>query len=246
MPVDDSTASGWTSGEAEQGGYVERSFSLASEVTGGAIPGLYRSPAGAAAERLVLLGHGGRTDKHVDYLVGVSGLLAERGIASLVIDGPGHGDRALFEFTDRPDEFTEAWDGGGGTEAVVADWRTALDFAEREFGARPTGWWGLSMGTMMGLPVCATEERVQIAVLGLMGTWGPNRHDLAELAPQLRIPLRFLVQWDDEVVPRDRCLDLFTLLGSEKKTLHANPGAHSAVPLFESVASVDYLDHHLE
>ncbi len=98
---------------------------------------------------------------------------------------------------------------------------------------------------MMGLPVCATEERVRVAVLGLMGTWGPNRHDLAEHAPRLRIPLRFLVQWDDEVVPRDRCLDLFTLLGSAKKTLHGNPGAHSAVPLFEVVATVDYLAHHL-
>ena len=59
--------------------------------------------------RLVLLGHGGRTSKEVDYLVGVSGLLAERGFDSLVIDGPGHGDRKLFEFTGRADEFAEAW-----------------------------------------------------------------------------------------------------------------------------------------
>lgn len=245
MPVPDSFSSGWTSDEREGPGYVERNLTLRSTVTNGPIPGIYRQPPTGSADRLVLLGHGGRSDKHVEYLVAVSTLLAGKGIASLVIDGPGHGDRALFEFTDRPEEFAKAWNGGGGTAAVLADWCTALDFTEAEFGPRPTGWWGLSMGTMMGLPVFATEERLQVAVLGLMGTWGPNRDDLIVQAPELERPLRFLVQWDDEVVPRDRCLELFDLLGSRKKTLHANPGAHSAVPAFEVVASVDYLDQHL-
>ena len=55
----------------------------------------------------------------------------------------------------------------------------------------------------------------------------------------------FLVQWDDEIVPRAAALELFGLLGSAKKTLHANPGPHIAVPAFEVASSVDYLDHHL-
>ena len=97
------------------------------------------------------------------------------------------------------------------------------------------------MGTMMGLPVCAADERVAVAVLGLMGFWGPNKQDLIRLAPELSIPLQFLVQWDDEVVPRDRCLELFDALGSERKTLHANPGLHSSVPTFEVQSSVQYL-----
>ncbi len=98
------------------------------------------------------------------------------------------------------------------------------------------------MGTMMGLPVAASDPRIKVALLGLMGSWGPDADLLVEMAPQVSCPVRFLVQWDDEVVPRNACLELYDKLGSKKKTLHANPGPHSSVPQFESVASVDYLD----
>lgn len=234
----------WTTTEKDVHGVTERDFAVPSS-SGTSVPGVYRTPTSADADRLVLLGHGGTTDKRADYIVQVARLLADRGIASMAIDGPGHGDRATVEFTGHPEGFADAWSGGGGTEGMLVDWRSALDFVEAETRARSTGWWGLSMGTMMGLPVSATDERIRLAVLGLMGVWGPNGGDLERLAPQLACPTRFLVQWDDEIVPRDRCLDLFGLLGSAKKTLHANPGAHSAVPTFEVVASVDYLDHHL-
>jgi hypothetical protein len=60
-------------------------------------------------------------------------------------------------------------------------------------------------------------------------------------APNVQCPVRFLVQWDDEIVPRDRCLELFSTIGSKRKTLHANPGLHSAVPAFEIRDSTDYL-----
>jgi dienelactone hydrolase len=234
----------WTTTDHDADGLLERDFAVPAS-SGGTVAGVYRRPPGSEPHRLVLLGHGGTTDKRADYIVEVARLLAGRGIASMAIDGPGHGERAAFAFTGATDEFGRAWEAGGGTAGVVADWRTALDFVESERGARPTGWWGLSMGTMMGLPVAASDERIRLAVLGLMGTWGPNGDDLERCAPELGCPVRFLVQWDDELVPRDRALELFGLLGSRKKTLHANPGAHSAVPTFEVVASVDYLEHHL-
>jgi hypothetical protein len=164
---------------------------------------------------------------------------------AVAIDGPGHGDRAFPDIEPQLDFFAEAWNRGGGTEGIVADWQATLDFIEAEHRPRPTGWWGLSMGTMMGLPVTVVESRISVAVLGLMGGWGPNGDDLIRLAPKLDTPLRFLVQWDDEIVPRDACLELFTALGSARKTLHANPGAHSAVPTVEVIASLDYLDRYL-
>jgi pimeloyl-ACP methyl ester carboxylesterase len=233
----------WTGTEQTIENLVERDFTLGTDE--GPVPGIYRQPVDGTSDRLVLLGHGGRTDKRVEYLMQVSQMLAQRGIASAAIDGPGHGDRATFEFTGRVEEFAEAWNGGGGTDGVIADWRATLDFLEVEFGARPTGWWGLSMGTMMGLPVSASDDRISCAVLGLMGAWGPNASDIERMAPIVSCPVRFLVQWDDEIVPRERCIDLFGQLGSRKKTLHANPGAHAAVPVFEVAGSVDYLDRYL-
>jgi dienelactone hydrolase len=128
---------------------------------------------------------------------------------------------------------------------MLADWRAALDFIEGEFGQRPTGMWGLSMGTMMGLPVTATDDRIQAALLGLMGDWGPNGEQLLALAPQISCPVRFLVQWDDEIIPRQNCLNLFDAIGSKHKTLHANPGKHQDVPTFEMSGSVDWLHERL-
>ncbi|MEM7220810.1 MAG: alpha/beta fold hydrolase [Pseudomonadota bacterium] len=228
----------WTTeAQAAEGGMTERAFTLAGD--NGDVPGVYWEPAEGGADALVLLGHGGTTHKRVPYLIAVAQLLAARGVASAAIDGPGHGDRLTIAHTG--DNFKAVWDAGGGTEGMLADWRAALDFLHAETGERPTGWWGLSMGTMMGLPVCARDERIRTAVLGLMGTWGPNGAALTEMAPKLTLPLRFLVQWDDEIVPRDACLELFGLIGAKRKTLHANPGLHAAVPQFEVAASADYL-----
>lgn len=50
---------------------------------------------------------------------------------------------------------------------------------------------------------------------------------------------------DDEIVPRDACLELFDVLGAKRKTLHANPGMHAAVPAFEVASSADYLDRYV-
>lgn len=233
----------WNGKDADSTVAVERGFELT--VDDRMVPGVYWTPAGGTADRLVLLGHGGTTHKKVDYLTQVAHGLAGRGIATMAIDGPGHGDRLIDIPDDDPNRFPKMWHKGGGTDGMLADWRAALDFIESADGSRPTGWWGLSMGTMMGLPVAATDPRIKVAVLGLMGSWGPNGDELMAMASDIDCPVRFLVQWDDEIVPRADCLELFGALATAKKTLHANPGAHAAVPRFEVVASVDYLDRHL-
>ena len=219
---------------------LERGFTL--ESGGRVVPGVYWTPVGMDADRLVLLGHGGSADKKADYIELIAHGLCSLGVAAVAIDGPGHGDRpGADQFETRPQDFAVRWESDGGTSAIVADWKSALDFIEHHDDARATGYLGLSMGTMMGLPVCVADERIAVAVLGLMGFWGPNKNDLVQLAPELSIPIRFLVQWDDEVVPRDRCLELFDAVGSEHKSLHTNPGTHRNVPASEVEAAVHYL-----
>jgi pimeloyl-ACP methyl ester carboxylesterase len=235
---------GWKDKDSSIDGIEERAFDLT--IADNCVPGVYWTPANGSSDRLVLLGHGGTSHKKVEYIVHVARMLASKGIASMAIDAPGHGERAVDAVeNDDLDAFEKTWNDGGGTEVVLVEWKAALDFIEDEIGARPTGWWGLSMGTMMGLPFTATDTRIRVALLGLMGTQGPNAQDLEKLAPVVSCPVRFLLQWDDELIPRQSCLDLFDALGSKKKTLHANPGRHQAVPQFELAASVDYLDRSL-
>ena len=233
----------WNDKDGEIEHALERGFTV--NVDGHSVPGVYWQPKQGNADFLVLLGHGGGTHKKVDYLLAMVELLAQRGIAAMSIDGPGHGERAQGDGSQSVNEFASLWHGAGGTETVIKDWMACLDFVEAKMGARATAWWGLSMGTMMGLPVTATDKRIRLALFGLMGDWGPNQQDLVRLAPKVTCPVRFLVQWDDEIVPRDACFSLFNLLGSKAKTLHANPGPHAAVPRFEMVASIAYLDEKL-
>jgi len=230
----------WNGKDATVGAVSERGFTLHND--GREVPGVCWTPADKVADRVVLLGHGGTADKKVDYIELIAHGLCSLGVAAFAIDGPGHGERpGADQFQGTPEDFKARWESDGGTDAIVADWKVALDFIEAEHGARPAGWLGLSMGTMMGLPVCVAEDRIKVAVLGLMGTWGPNKDDLVRLAPELSIPVQFLVQWDDEVVPRQACLDLFDQLGTTKKSLRANPGIHRDVPTFEVQNAVGYL-----
>ncbi len=231
----------WTGDAADSTRVTERDFLL--DVDGRKVPGVYWTPPEPSSEPqpLVLLGHGGLGHKRIDYIEAMALHLVGIGATAMAIDGPGHGERLIqvpdADLTAEDDivareleRFGEMWVRGGDTDGVIADWRAALDFIEAEHGPRPTGWAGLSMGTMMGLPVTACEPRIKAAVFGLMGPWGPNAADLTRLAPKVTVPVRFLVQWDDEVVPRDRCFELFDRLGSDRKSLHANPGQHAAVP----------------
>ena len=145
-------------------------------------------------------------------------------------------------------EFSRVWrDEPTMTDAMVADWRGTLDAlqAPEVLGPGPVGWWGLSMGTILGLPVVAAEPRISVAVLGLMGLTGPSKERLRADAAAVTCPLLFLVQWDDELFARDRAFELFTEFASTDKRLHAHPGGHVQVPAEEFRGSVAFLAKYL-
>jgi hypothetical protein len=107
------------------------------------------------------------------------------------------------------------------------------------------------MGTVYGLPFVAADPRVDAAVLGLMGAARAPVDDIYRArmstrfgtdAPRITIPLLFLVQWDDELVPRDDAIHLFGLFGSERKSMHVNVGRHGAVPAIEYDASERFFE----
>ena len=80
----------------------------------------------------------------------------------------------------------------------------------------------------------------EVIIASLMGA-----ATLAEPASRITVPVEFHLQWDDEIVPRDEGLALFDAIGSAEKTLHANPGTHAQVPMFEVDSSLRFFARHL-
>jgi dienelactone hydrolase len=239
----------WLSDDLERD-IRERRF--VTQNAGRRVPGLLWLPQ-QAPRGLVLLGHGASGHKRMAYVLDVARRLAhEHGLAAAAIDGPVHGDRRadpdagemkVFE------DFRAAVVERDLVEGMVEDWTHALDALQsvEALAKLPVGYWGLSMGTTFGVPFVAQEPRVQAAALGLMGrsgavgTSGAVGDRLVRDAAALSCPIFFLVQWDDELIPRPAALELFDRIGSRSKTLHANPGRHVEVPTAELLASEAFL-----
>jgi dienelactone hydrolase len=237
--------------ETPSGGVREQLFTL------GEIPGVLWTPEGAAGPRpLILMGHGGGQHKKAPGIVArARRFVAECRFAVVAVDVPGHGDRPEVERYSRIAAENQARvDAGTDLAPLIAsfqahvarqtvpEWRAVLDAVQQldDVGTGPVGYGGLSLGCGLGVPFVAAEPRVRAAVLGLGGALAS-----AEAAARITVPVEFLVQWDDERVPRAQCLALFDVFGSAEKTLHANPGKHGEVPAFEVDSTLRFFARHL-
>jgi dienelactone hydrolase len=233
--------------ETASDGVCERLFVLDG------ITGVLWQPAGATGTRpLVLLGHGGGGG-HARPLAGWARRLTACGFAVAAIDMPGCGGRTRSEADERALADLHKRIAAGGEQVlpliarsnaelanrVVPEWRAVLD-ALNEFAGGPIGYWGVSLGSTIGIPLVAAEPRITAAVLGIAS--GEN---LMEPAAKITVPVQFLLQWDDEHVPRDSGLALFDAFASREKTLHANPGRHAEIPAFELDSSERFFARHL-
>jgi len=231
-------------------GVLERQFTLDD------IPGVLWSPADSAGTRpLVLLGHGGGQHKLAPGVAArACRFVTNCGFTAAAIDAPGHGgrpktaadERFMAELRPRMLAGENVWPQVADhnaqiAERVVPEWRATLDALLGQVGlGGPVGYFGLSLGCGIGVPLAAAEPRISAAVLGLAG-----HERLAAAAARITIPVEFLLQWDDEQVPRDSALALLDAFGSAEKTLHANPGGHGAPPRFEVDSAERFFTRHL-
>jgi dienelactone hydrolase len=200
------------------------------------IPGVAWHPARTDRPApLVLLGHGGSGHKRSAKMLKLGAIFAgQHGCWAVAIDGPVHGARGPVADATDP-AYRQMWQRASVVQDMIDDWRAVLDAlgGQQEIDATRVGYWGLSMGTMFGLPYVANDKRIRAAVLGKAGLRGPSvvrsgidKHFRVH-APAVAIPLLFVMQWDDERFDRDGQLELFDMLGSRDKRLHAYPGPHA-------------------
>ncbi|MEU5906695.1 alpha/beta hydrolase [Micromonospora sp. NPDC047467] len=201
---------------------------------------------------LILIGHGGGQHKTAPGVLHRAHHFVNSGFAAVSVDVPNHGDRPTDDrYQSIATEIGTRVDSGEELAPLLADfhslvaeqtvpeWQAVLDHLE--FG--PVGYWGVSLGCGLGVPFVAAEPRVRAAVLGLGGASAPA---CAEAAARITVPIEFLVQWEDERVPREQSLALFDAFGSADKTLHANPGRHGdRLPDHELDSAVRFFTRHL-
>ena len=201
---------------------------------------------------LVAFGHGASGNRYQAPIPYLAGRCIEAGHTVISIDGPVHGLRQV---------------GPGGRKAfgaelrresmvddMNADWRFAIQLAQSESSAeiRELAYFGLSMGSIFGIPMLADplqELPAVVATLGLLGSQGIGNRLSARIledATKLTCPILFLMQLEDELFSRDGYLELFDALASPDKRIHANPGLHPAVPAAEIQFASDFMQKHLQ
>ena len=86
-----------------------------------------------------------------------------------------------------------------------------------------------------------------MAVLGLMGVQQnfPHSETLLKAAAEIKCPVLFLMQLEDELFNREGCLKVFDAFASTDKRLHANPGLHPEVPNEEIDCTFEFLLSHI-
>jgi pimeloyl-ACP methyl ester carboxylesterase len=251
--------------EKVERGVVEQRFDL--HVGDDVVPGIRWAAEGATAPRpTVLIGHGGTQHKRVPYVLTLARRLVRHlGYTAVAIDAPGHGERVTDPDAAKrrrqaleariaagpgggPPEFdpAEAKEWVERTSKGVSEWNALVDELDAGGGGGRYGYWGVSMGTLIGLPFVAADPRIIAAVLGLAGLGNrPGMEAFERSARALQVPVLLVLQWDDELVSRSAGLDLFDAIGSREKTLHVNPGGHVEIPGFELQSHEAFFLRHL-
>jgi dienelactone hydrolase len=234
--------------EKTEMGVIERRFDLSAGDD--VVPGIHWLPEGASAPHpTVIIGHGGTQHKRAPNVLGLARKLVRGcGYGVVALDSPGHGERMSEEQRQAQTELLSHRQGArlaplsedrirkmmGVASKAESEWKALLDDlgSNPDWADGPFGYWGVSMGTALGMLFVADEPRITAAVLGLAALRQDSEAQRA-VAARITIPVLFLFQWDDELMDREAGLALWDAFGSTQKTMHINPGPHVGIPLFE-------------
>ena len=138
-----------------------------TSASGETVPALFRRPKTDGIYPCVLLLHGlGSKKEDMSSMFGRA--LADKGIASLALDAPDHGERkpaGAQPPAQNPMRFLQVMRGG------ITDYRIAVDYLKtrKDVDSARIGLLGYSMGAMMGSILSGVDDRVKATVLCVGG-----------------------------------------------------------------------------
>jgi fermentation-respiration switch protein FrsA (DUF1100 family) len=231
-------------------------FELSSR--GDRVPGRLLLPANRQGPLpLILVQHGAGGAKDADYM-DVACLPWVRGGAAVAsIDFPLHGKRASAKLGERILHLFEARSDLSGFDAElwicfvrqgVIDLRRTLDAVAElpEIDAKRIAYAGFSLGTILGVPLCAEDARIKAAALAIGGGGiGPVVSDpvghISRFAPR---PLLFVNATRDQTIPRESAEALHEAARNPKEVLWFDC-THSELPGAALKAMWRFLERHL-
>jgi len=194
---------------------------------------------------LICCGHGASGDRYQTPISHLAERFVKAGLPVLSLDGPVHGLRKVGD--GGRGAFFPEYQRDNSLIDMTNEWAHTVELIKAETGTGNLAYFGLSMGSLFGIPFIASRTDVTVAAIGLMGVQPdfPHGETLLENAAQIKCPLLFLLQLEDELFNRQGCLDVFDAFASEDKRLHANPGLHPEVPVEEIDFTFDFMLAHI-
>ncbi len=237
---------GFEASEEDRGGLAEVRFTLA--VSGETVPGRLWLPGGAAAPLpLVLIQHPGMSSKD-DAIVAepARAWASAHGWACFGLDAPGHGERAS---ADPLSALRDPEAAGALATQFAAEVSAAIDEIAARYPLATTGlgYYGYSLGAMLGVPAVARDGRFRAAVFAAVGTGtlsGPAEGAGSHLPALGDVAVRIIAKAKDELISSDATEALFAGLPGEKD-LVTLPGGHFAIGPDVAGAAEEWLTAHL-
>ena len=197
---------------------------------------------------LMCFGHGASGDRYQRPIADLAGrFVTEAGLPVLSIDGPVHGLRKVGDGGRKA--FLPEFQRDAAITDMTDDWTDTIAVVQAlpEVGTGKLAYFGLSMGSIFGIPLIASRTDVTVATLGLFGVQDGFGHaeEFLSAAAKITCPLLYLMQLEDEIFDRKGYLEIFDTFASRDKRIHANPGLHPEIPGEEIDFAFDFLVAHI-
>lgn len=180
---------------------------------------------------LVLIQHPGMSSKDDAIVAGPARAWATtHRWACLGLDAPGHGERAVgdpFAALRDPEQATAM------AAQFAGEVRDAIDALTERYPVDTArlGYYGYSLGAMLGVPAVAGDGRFRAAVFAAAGTGplsGPGGGEGSHLAALADVAVRVIAKEQDEIVAPESTMELYAGLPGQKDLVTLS-GGHFAI-----------------